>query len=461
MNVERFEVPGLAQYSYLVSDNGEAAVIDPIRDIDRYIAYAAEHGLRIVAILETHIHADFAAGSVALAAATGAPLCLSAYDEGELYRYAMPHRALHHGERVSIGGARLEAVHTPGHTPEHLSFLLFESGATQPTAMFSGDFLFAGSLGRPDLLGEGAKQGLAHALYGSLTQRLSGLPDALTVYPGHGAGSLCGSGMSGHAATTLGSERATNPFFRLAAEAFVTTILASVPPMPAYYPRMKQLNADGAPVLATLPGASALSVQTVFSASTDPAFVLVDLRTPAEFGDGHIPGAVNIGVEGNLSLWAGWMLDPTKRIVLIGGDGDEAETRLALIRVGLDAIAGHLDGGMPAWTAAGLPVAETVQFAPVDAAAQANTSMLLDVRNEAERREGVIPGSRAAMLGDLLEAVAPIPRDTPLITVCAGGYRASLAASLLLRAGFTHVGSLAGGVGAWLEAGMPLEKQPG
>ena len=223
MNVERFEIPGLAQYSYIVSDGGEAAVIDPIRDIERYVAYAGERSLRIVAILETHIHADFAAGSVALAEATGAPLCLSDYDAGELYQYAMPHRRLAHGDAVQIGSAHLEAIHTPGHTPEHLSFLLFASRATPPLAMFSGDFLFAGSLGRPDLLGDDAKLGLAHALYRSLTVRLADLPDGLDVYPGHGAGSLCGSGMSGHAQTTLGYERATNPFLRELVVAFGMT----------------------------------------------------------------------------------------------------------------------------------------------------------------------------------------------------------------------------------------------
>ena len=457
MRVERFEVPGLAQYSYVVSDGGVAAVIDPIRDFDRYVAYALENGLRIVAVTETHIHADFAAGTVGLAEATGAELCLSAYDMGERYVYRMPHRALADGDSIEVGGVRLQALHTPGHTPEHLSFLLFEGGG-EPTAMFSGDFLFAGSLGRPDLLGDAAKVGLAHALYRSLSERLAGLPDVMKVYPGHGAGSLCGSGMSGHAETTLGVERATNPFFRLGEEEFVARILGSVPPMPEYYPRMKELNAVGARSLRTLPGGAALSVEQVAAAAKDDGFALVDLRTPGAFGAGHISGAINIGEGANLPLWAGWMLDAAKMIVLVGDGGDEEETRLALGRVGLDRVAGHLEGGMGAWVGAELPVVRTRLVTAGEVAHLPAGTVVLDVRNDGELGEGMIPGSRHAILGGLPGLVEELPRETPIVTVCAGGYRASLAASLLQADGFTDVGSLAGGLGAWVAAGLPIDR---
>ena len=199
MKVERFEVPGLAQYSYVISSDGVAAVVDAIRDVDRYTEYAEANGLRITHVLETHIHADFAAGSVALAEETGAALCLSGYDEGEHYRYAMAHRTLRNGDAIVVGKVRIVALHTPGHTPEHFSFVLFDTGAfdteNEPVALLSGDFLFVGSVGRPDLLGDATKDGLARELFRSLHERIAGLPDAVNVYPGHGAGSLCGAGM--------------------------------------------------------------------------------------------------------------------------------------------------------------------------------------------------------------------------------------------------------------------------
>ncbi len=255
MKIKRFEVPGLAQYSYVVSAGGKAAVIDAIRDIDRYVEYAAQENLIITHVFETHIHADFAAGSSALIKATGAELALSAYTKGEHFVYSMPHRSLFNGDKVEIGPVRLEVLHTPGHTPEHISLVLFDTqrSATEPTAIFSGDFLFVGSLGRPDLLGEEAKKGLAHQLYTSLHTRLAPFPDGVQVYPGHGAGSLCGAGMSERAESTLGYERATNPILDKCEDDFVHEILSTVPPMPTYYPRMKELNAQGATVLEKLP----------------------------------------------------------------------------------------------------------------------------------------------------------------------------------------------------------------
>ena len=348
MNIERFEIPGLAQYSYVISADGNAVVIDPIRDIDRYTKHAAEHGLTITHVLETHIHADFASGSTSLAQAAEAQLALSAHDEGERYRYAMPHRALHDGDTVEIGRTlRLQALHTPGHTPEHLSFLLFdnERSAKEPVTLFSGDFLFVGSLGRPDLLGEEAKQGLVHALFRSLHQRIARLHDGVQIYPGHGAGSLCGSGMSEKAESTLGYERATNPLFKLDEDGFVNETLAGVPPMPSYYPRTKELNAKGAPILASLPRDRGLSAQELTQLIDAQDIIVLDLRRPEAFGAAHIPNAINIGASENLSLWAGWMLDPCQRIVLVNDTGDDEASRRALVRVGLDQIEGFLRPG--------------------------------------------------------------------------------------------------------------------
>lgn len=457
MKIERFEVAGLAQYSYVISDGGRAAVIDAIRDVERYVEYAAKEGLTITHVLETHIHADFAAGSTALVAATGAELCLSAYDEGEHFESAMPHRELRDGELIGVGNLFLEALHTPGHTPEHLSFVLYDTtrSATEAMAIFTGDFLFVGSLGRPDLLGEEAKLGLAHALYRSLQERIAGLPDGVQVYPGHGAGSLCGAGMSERAESTLGYERRTDALFGLDEESFVAAILKSVPPMPTYYPRMKALNAAGAEVFAQVPGAKALTVEEMAALAGREDVVVLDLRRPEAFGGAHIPGAVNIGAGQNLSLWAGWLLDAEKRMVLVNDAGDDVEARRALLRVGLDRIEGYLAKGMPAWVEAGMPLGRTPQLG-VDEVAEGTGRLVLDVRSDAEWRAGHIAGATHLMLGDLPRRIAEVP-DQPVVTVCGSGYRSSIAASLLARGGVKDVSSMDGGMGAWARRGLRVE----
>jgi hydroxyacylglutathione hydrolase len=448
--IHRFEPPGLAQYAYLIASNGHAAVIDPIRDIAPYLDYAGAHNLTITHILETHIHADFASGATALAAATGAQLALSAYDDHQLYQYAFPHRPLHTGDSIDIGDLRLEAVHTPGHTPEHLSFLLFDpSSAHEPTALFSGDFLFVGSLGRPDLLGDDAKHALARDLYRSIHDRIAHLPGGVRVYLGHGAGSFCGAGMSDAAESTLAAERLTNPLFQLAEPAFLDHILGSVPPMPAYYPRMKQLNADGPPILHGLPATNALAPAEVAKLATEPTTILLDLRTPEAFAAAHVPGSLNVGLGGNIALWAGWLLDPSAHIVLIAADTTSNEipaaTR-ALGNVGLDNIAGHLAGAFPAWLAAQLPIATTPLIPPADLNPSALT---LDVRNPSEFAARHIPNALPIPLGDLPHRLAELPTTQPITLVCEGGYRASIAASLLARQGFTHLTLLDGGMEAW------------
>jgi hydroxyacylglutathione hydrolase len=449
----------LAQYSYVISDAGKAVVIDPIRDVDRYMAYASRMGLKITHILETHIHADFAAGSVALAEATGAELALSGYDVGERFAYAMPHRALKDGDSVEIGKLRLDALHTPGHTPEHVSFLLFDldRSTAEPLALFSGDFLFAGSLGRPDLLGEEAKLGLARELCKSVQERIAKLHDGVQIYPGHGAGSLCGSGMSERSETTLGYERATDPFFSYGEAEFVEKILASVPPMPEYYPRMKDLNARGAAALRSLPGGVALSAEEVGRLCRNAGVTLLDLRRPEAFGGAHIEGAISIGAGQNLSMWAGWLIDAETSIVLISEQGDDEEARRALVRVGLDGIVGYLDGGMTRWIDAGFEFARTMQKTVAEVEAERGDALVLDVRSDQERAEGSIPGSEHVMLGDLPQAMGRLTKTQRIITACGTGYRSSIAASLLARAGFTNVSSMDGGMNAWTHRGLPVE----
>lgn len=457
MKIERFEVPGLAQYSYILADAGQAIVVDPMRDIDRYLAYAAAKDLEIRYVVETHIHADFASGAHALACATGAELALSAHDEGEHYRYAMAHRRLHDGDTLTFGCIQLQAIHTPGHTPEHLSFLLFDStrSSEEPMALFSGDFLFVGSLGRPDLLGEDAKLNLARELHRSLHQRIAHLPDSVQVYPGHGAGSLCGAGMSERAESTLGYERRTNPLFQLSREAFVEEILSSVPPMPSYYPRMKALNSEGAPDLASIPGNHALTPAQVALLAAEKDVTLLDLRRPESFGGAHIEGSINIGAGQNQSLWAGWLLDPAARIVLITDQGDDESARRSLVRVGLDRIEGFLHHGMPAWIDAGLPFRRTIQVSTREVELLSRDHFILDVRSDKEWASGHIPGATHLMLGDLMRELASIPSDRPIVMVCGSGYRSSIAASLLARSGNTSVSTMLGGMAVWNRQNLP------
>jgi len=451
MTIDRFEIPGLAQYSYIITSEGRSVVVDPMRDTDRYLRFLEERSLTLSSIVETHIHADFASGARALAEATGAELALSGYDKGEHYQYGMPHRSLRNGDHVQVGTVRLEALHTPGHTPEHLSFVLYDTQRSEkePLAIFSGDFLFVGSVGRPDLLGEEAKRGLAHELFRSMHTRIEALPDSVQVYPGHGAGSLCGAGMSDRAESTLGYERRTNPLFELPKEAFVAEILRSFPPMPTYYPRMKELNARGAEAFEAVPGAVALSPSDVKALAADRDVMVLDLRRPEAFGGAHIPGSINIGAGQNLSLWAGWLLGSKSRIVLVSDQGDDEESRRGLVRVGLDNIVGYLKAGISSWINSGLSFARTTQLSTEDVRDRSQDTLVLDVRSDAEWRTGHIAGATHIMLGDLPQQGQGLPRDRPIVCVCGSGYRSSVAASGLAKNGFSRVESMDGGMAAW------------
>jgi len=445
MTVERFEVPGLAQFSYMVEDAGEAAVIDPMRDISPYLDAAKAKGFKITHVLETHIHADYASGAKALAERTGAELAVSGHDAGERFQYSMPHRELHDGDVVQVGNVQLKAMHTPGHTPEHLSFVVQEEGSSPPAAIFTGDFLFVGALGRPDLLGEDETVRLATELYRSVSERIANLPDALRVYPGHGAGSLCGAGMSDRPESTLGEERATNPYFGYNEQEFVRRILEASPEMPSYYPRMKELNSHGAAAFESLPEMKALSADQVANSSA----IVIDLRKPEIFGEAHIPGALNLGLGGNLAMWAGWLLPAENDVIFVGETEDDCrQGRMSLARVGLDCIAGYLSGGMAAWIAS-VRSTESTHQATASEVERAAGSLILDVRNAAERAHSSIAGTQGIALGELPAELLVLSRERPIVAVCGSGYRSSAAASLLQRAGFEQVSHLAGGLASW------------
>jgi hydroxyacylglutathione hydrolase len=451
---EQFDVPGLSQYSYMVGCGGAVAVIDPRRDIDAYLEYAERNGVRIAYVLETHIHADFASGALALADATGAELCLSAYADGETYSYAFAHRKLRHGDELTLGKIKLRTLHTPGHTPEHISFLLSEPERSEhPLALFSGDFLFIGSVGRPDLLGEAEKLELAKKLYRSV-QSLAELPDGTMIFPGHGAGSLCGAGMAQQDQSTLGYERASNPFLRPQTEqTFLETVLSTIPEFPDYYRRMKQLNAAGAPSLPQLPGGEQLQVKDFESKWKQTNAVVLDLRRPEAFGGAHIPGAINIGAGQNLSMWAAWVLPYDQPILLVGDTETDLEAaRRSLVRVGLDAVIGSLRGGVAAWLESGreqahLPQISVRELQAVLAHREAIT--VLDVRSPGEWNNGHIEGAIHVSGGDLPKHLADVPADRPLYVICGSGYRSSIAASVLAHHGRVQLTNVNGGMAAW------------
>lgn len=469
MKLQRFEVPGLAHYSYLLASNGKAVVIDPKRDVAAYLDFADKHDLTITHILETHIHADYISGAAQLARESGAEPWLSAHDKGEQFQYQFGHHAFHDGEDLTVGDLRIVALHTPGHTPEHLSFLVYEKNRCgQPMALFTGDFIFVGSLGRPDLLGEDEKKKLAAALYTSVHEKISALPDGLEVHPAHGAGSLCGAGMSDRPRSTLGYERSCNVYMTDQNQAdFVEKILSTVPEFPDYYRRMKRINSEGPQVLDSIPGKKQLPPAEFQERMKELQAVVIDVRRPEAFGGAHIPGSFNIGGTDHLSMWAAWVVPYDRPLLLVGDEGsDLLEARTSLIRVGFDDIRGALKGGMKAWIEAGLPQAHVPQISVCELAEKLKDKQLphftvLDVRSPKEWDSGHIEGAMHIPGGSLPKRTAEVPATEPIYVICGSGYRSSIATSVLERAGHLNIKNVVGGMGAWNAQKLPrTEKKP-
>jgi hydroxyacylglutathione hydrolase len=457
---ETVRTDGLAHLSYLIGDrsSGRAAVIDPRRDVDVYVELARKHRLTITHAVETHIHADFVSGSRELAARTGtARIHVSALGGAH---YGFAHEPVLDGSRLELGAVSLTGIHTPGHTPEHMAYLATDEGT--PWGFFSGDFLFADSVGRPDLLGASQTPALARALFRSLRTALAPLPDTVPLYPAHGAGSPCGANICDRQ-STIGYERRHNPALQFTDEsAFTDWVLRTAPPMPRYYPRMKRINAQGPAILGGLPAVDQLNPSAFQRRIAAGDVQLIDNRSMQDVGGGHIAGAWNIGPRPELSLWAGWMLDPEKPVALVlPHGGDLAEVLRQFLRVGFDRFAGVLDGGMDAWTEAGLPVSGLAQL-PVRELSRLlppRDFQLLDVRLPQEWDEGHLPGARYLFLGELSEKLGELNRNRPVVAYCASGYRSSLAASILEAAGFTAA-HVQGGYQAWTAAGLPTVIPP-
>jgi hydroxyacylglutathione hydrolase len=433
---QRFSDEGLAQRSYLIACDRtrEAVVVDPRRDIDVFVTAAERHGLRISQAIETHTHADFVSGARELAA-TGAEVVA-----GPGAGLQFPYREASHRQQWRVGDIDLEILHTPGHTPEHISILVRESG--RAVRVLTGDTLFVGAVGRPDLLGEDRARALAGQLYDSLFTTLLRLDDDVEVHPGHGAGSLCGAGIGKEPHSTIGQERRFNPFLQKATrEEFVAAVLADLPDRPAYFTDMKRLNRNGPPVLnldSGLPGIAAWSPSQAAALLSSDA-VLLDLRSPEAFATGHPSGALSMTFGPRLGYWSAWILPQGVRIVLLVSDpGQIPEAARQLLRVGFDSLAGYVEGGYAAWRSAGertssldLITARELR----DRVERRERQIIVDVRSPREWLEGHIDEAVNIPVSDLPARAGELPRGAVVATVCESGFRSSLAASILLRAG--------------------------
>jgi glyoxylase-like metal-dependent hydrolase (beta-lactamase superfamily II)/rhodanese-related sulfurtransferase len=456
MYFKQFYLGCLAQASYMIGSGGEAAVIDPRRDVEEYLEEAQREGLTIRHVIETHLHADFVSGHRELAERTGARIYFGA-EAGA----AFEHIAVREGDEVRFGDVALRFRETPGHTPESICILLFErSRGEEPQAVFTGDTLFIGDVGRPDLAGgAGSPEELARKLYDSLHQKLLSLPDSVTVYPGHGAGSLCGKNISSETSSTIGQQRMFNYALRpMPREEFVKLVTADLPEAPAYFSRDAALNRGGPGNLADLPEPPPLSPGEAEEKKSAGA-LLLDTRPSAAFGTGHVPGSIHIGLSGQFASWAGTLLPPSAQIVLVAEDRERvAEARTRLARVGLENVVGYLDGGILAWHKSGRPLAATEQIAVDELSrrlAAGETPQVLDVRRPGEWNGGHIAQASHRPLHELEAHARELDRDSPVAIICASGFRSSIATSLLERAGFVRVTNVVGGMNAWHAANLP------
>ena len=462
MFVKQIQIESLGNSSYLVGseDAKVCAVIDPVRDVDLYVREAADRGHKILYALETHVHNDFVSGSRELAAQIGATVCASAAG-GLVYE----HRPLRPGDSIELGEVRLDVIATPGHTPEHVSYLATDTGQGDgPHALFSGGALLVGGVARTDLMGADVAPFLGRWFHRTIERELRGLDDSVEVYPTHGAGSFClvtpaGSGAS---TTTIGDERRVNPFFQATSEdEFLDLAGGDLPTYPAYYSRMAELNVRGPRIMGSLPAVFPLGAREVW-VRLQRASVAVDNRSPADYARAHIPRSYSIPFSGSAGTWVGWLLPEGAPVVLVADTGPDREEMVRqLVRIGYDNLDGYLDGGMEAWTEARLPVNILETTTPAELYEQMETGgrpSLVDVRFSAEWDGGHVPGAVHVELGDLQGRAGSFAADGSYAMFCAAGVRASTAASVMRRNGIEDVSVVVGGTNAWEAARLPMER---
>jgi len=452
MYFEQFYLGCLAHASYMLGSDGIAAVVDPQRDIGLYLEEAAKNGLSIRYVIETHLHADFVSGHAELAAATGAQVYLGAKSGAKF-----PRVDVHDGDELTFGKCRFKFLETPGHTIESISIVVTDlEKSNQPFAVLTGDTLFIGDVGRPDLSGDLTPQQLAAMLYDSLHTKLLTLPDDVQVFPAHGAGSLCGRQMSSERSSTIGKQKASNYALRPATrDEFVRLLTSELPERPGYFAQEVEINRTGAAPLADLPPLPELS-PAEFEARQKAGATVLDTRPAMEFGPAHIPGSVHVALTGQYASWAAIVLGLDKEILIVGEDPEKAaESRLRLARVGIEAVKGFLDGGIVGWILSGRPVAQSPEISVEQLHDMAREVQIVDVRRPAEWRSGHIEGAIHIPLDKLVSNLAALDRAKPTAVHCKSGYRSSIATSLLERAGFEQVMNVTGGFDAWLACHLP------
>lgn len=454
----------LAQGSYFIGcqQAGVAAVIDPKRDVDTYLEIAQEQKMKITHILETHIHADFLSGSRELAALTGAKMYLS--DEGgPEWQYEFDHVGLRDGSRILVGNLELVVLHTPGHTPESISFLLSDKPATDaPVMLFTGDFVFVGDIGRPDLLEKaagmkGTQEPGAHQLFASL-KKFSALPGFVQVWPGHGAGSACGKALGSVPSTTTGYELVRNWAFRFGQDedGFVQYLLADQPEPPKYFAMMKKLNKVNRPLITRVPAIAELG-HSALKTALDKGYQLIDTRDKTAFAEGYIPGSINIQGNNSFNTWAGWFLDYQTPFILLADPDKLEDLTRKLMRIGLDNIHGYIPS-VQTWLDTGgqLEKASVISIDEFKSLYQDNGTQVIDLRGATEYQSGHIKGADHVFLGTILNNLDKVSKEKKVVIHCQGGDRATIGYSLLAQKGYHNVLNFSGSINKWIEEGNPL-----
>lgn len=448
----------LAQASYLIASAGEAAVVDPRRDVDEYIDDARDAGAQIRYVIETHLHADFVSGHCELAERTGATIIFGP-NAGASFDY----REVADGQQLRIGDVTLQILTTPGHTPESISILARdEAHPDAPPKLLTGDTLFLGDVGRPDLAGARGFTAaeMAGMLYDSLHGKILPLDDATEVYPAHGAGSACGRNISKERFSTLGIQRRTNYALQpMTREAFIALLTTDLPAAPRYFPHDAEMNRRGARAVGEI--ASVALAPAEVKKRVEGGAEVLDVRDSSAFAWGHVAGAINIGLQGEYATWCGTLLQPNREYIICAASPEEArEATVRLARVGLENAVGYIDGGVEAWAEAGFEVMQLRQWSVQDLErelAYGTRLNVIDVRRPPEFRNGHVPGAQNVPLQEFESALAKVDLKEPTAVICAGGYRSSAASSLLQKRGARTLYNVVGGTAAWTAAGLPVE----